>query len=143
MEKFFSNKKDIAKYNRRAISVIQSGDSQKVIQTRKELFTITDHIFHEMRNFAKLHKIHLILCIDTARHYIYQGKDPKMAPIYMLNEIAVEAANNSEIPILDLTDAFMSNYLIENQKFEFDIDGHWTRHGHLKVSHPKSKNCLG
>jgi len=61
----------------------------------------------------------------------------------MLNEIAVEAANNSEIPILDLTDAFMSNYLIENQKFEFDSDGHWTRHGHLKVSHPKSKNYLG
>ena len=83
MEKFFSNKKDITKYNRRAISVIQSGDSQKVIQTRKELFTITDHIFHEMRNFAKLHKIHLILCIDTRRHYIYQGKDPKMASIYM------------------------------------------------------------
>ena len=66
----------------------------------------------------------MILCIDTARHYIYQGKAPKTAPIYMLNEIAVEAANNSEIPILDLTDAFMSNYLIENQKFEFDIDGH-------------------
>ena len=43
----------------------------------------------------------------------------------------MELASKNEIPILDLTDTFKSNYLLKNQKFEFDIDGHWNQHGHL------------
>ena len=47
-----------------------------------------------------------------------------------LNELAMELAEKHDLPLIDLTKAFTSDWQANSQRFEFASDGHWNERGH-------------
>ena len=105
--------------------------SLEILDFKEEINATVDYIFLEFLKLATNNDVRLLLSTDTIRRDIYQGKNPKNAKTYELIEISREIANKYNIPLIDLTDSFVSNYQSEGKKFNFDIDGHWNQHGHL------------
>lgn len=97
------------------------------------LAEVTDHMFRKFKEQADQHNSDLLLTIDGPRRAIYEDPDPKAAEIYLLNTLAINAAENQGIKIIDLTDLFIEDFAQNRQIFEFHIDNHWNARTHRIV----------
>ena len=129
-DKSFKHEKDIYNLLRNNQKI---GYSDSIYNYYNEIDNITSHIFKKIKEFSKKNNIKILICIDADRYFIYTGKNPKHSSIYMLNDISIKNANKFSIPILDLTDSFLNDYLDNKREFEWNDDKHWNNYGNQIV----------
>jgi len=76
----------------------------------------------------------LLLVVDADRQAIYRGEDPRKSRIYVMNQAVMDVAGDLGVWVVDLTEVFTAAWAEENQRFDFELDGHWNRHGHSLVA---------
>lgn len=75
----------------------------------------------------------LLLVMDANRHAIYAGKDPRKETVDSVMSAVAEEAEDLDIPVLDLTEAFVSDFRTHHERFDFSHDYHWNSRGHAVV----------
>jgi hypothetical protein len=75
----------------------------------------------------------LLLVMDANRHAIYAGKDPRKETVDSVMSAVAEEADDLAIPVLDLTEAFISDFRTHHERFDFPHDYHWNSRGHMVV----------
>lgn len=120
-------------------SEVEQNVKLSALQLEESIIGVTRHIFKEFKQLSEQYGVKLLLSIDAPRQYIYHHKNPRQARVYRFNEIALTAANEMEIEMIDLTDSFVQDYKRNQQRFEFKIDGHWNPIGHRVVGQTLSK----
>ena len=108
-------------------------NKKNIINYYENIDDITKYIFTKIKKHIEENNIELIFSIDGWRYFIYEGKNPKSAPAYLINEISMKNADRLDIPIIDLTETFKNDYFHSKKRFEFENDRHWNTHGHYVV----------
>ena len=75
----------------------------------------------------------LLLVMDANRHAIYAGKDPRKEKVESVMSAVTKEAEDLAIPVLDLTEAFVSDFRKRHERFDFPHDYHWNSRGHAVV----------
>lgn len=76
----------------------------------------------------------LLLVVDADRQAIYSGEDPRESRIHIMNQAVIDVAGDLGVWVVDLAEVFSAAWAAENQRFDFELDGHWNRHGHSLVA---------
>jgi hypothetical protein len=88
------------------------------------------YTFQSYRDLARQTNSRLLLVIDAPRHEIYKGIAVAEAPEYVYNQLVQESSEKLEIPFLDLTETFLTDYAEKASWFSFVKDYHWNEYGH-------------
>ncbi len=79
----------------------------------------------------------VILLIDGDRKGIYSGLDKRdisRPENILFDELGKSAKIIPNVDIIDLHNVFKSDYLLNNERFDYVYDDHWNEHGHAVVS---------
>ena len=79
----------------------------------------------------------VVILLDGDREAIYSGQDKRdiNKPVNILfDELGMSAKIIPNVDIIDLHNFFKSDYASNNEKFNYDYDGHWNEHGHAVVA---------
>jgi GDSL-like Lipase/Acylhydrolase len=91
------------------------------------------HILNEMKT-ALPPQAKLLVFMDGDRDAIYHGYDPKREKSYQLIQMLSEVCQESQIPFLELSEPFETDYKKFHERFDYDIDRHWNERGHRIVA---------
>jgi lysophospholipase L1-like esterase len=91
------------------------------------------HILEEMKKALGPQR-KLLIFMDADRDALYQGLDLKHEKSYRLVQMLADACKTSNVPFLDLSDAFSGDYRRFHERFDYDIDRHWNARGHRVVA---------
>ena len=75
----------------------------------------------------------VIILVDGDREAIYSGLDKRdiNKPVNILfDELGMSAKFIPNVDVIDLHNFFKSDYVSNNEKFNYDYDFHWNEHGH-------------
>ena len=79
----------------------------------------------------------VVILLDGDREAIYSGQDKRdiNKPVNILfDELGMSAKIIPNVDVIDLHNFFKSDYASNNEKFNYDYDGHWNEHGHAVVA---------
>jgi len=88
------------------------------------------YILERLAGIARNNNTEIIIMMDGVRHFIYQGKDQQQAGVYRFNRLLSEACREQGIDLIDLSQSFLKDWSLNQEKFDFTDDGHWNERGH-------------
>lgn len=117
-------------------------DNQQTFAANVEINSIEDNFvqIEEVTRIilAKIHKElqhkRVILLMDAPRKSIYNGLNLENDPAFKLNTLVQKITDELQMEFIDLSQKFEFDYKINQKKFEFSNDFHWSQYGHKVVS---------
>ena len=97
-----------------------------------------NYIFGEMKQWADDRGIKLLLAMDGDRNAIYRNLAQNglaETGALSLNSLAQQAAQQNDIPFIDLHPVFKDDFAQNHRAFNFEADGHWNVYGHRVAAH--------
>ncbi len=105
-----------------------------IFSDRSFLYEMLGYLFTEYLESVHKYGSDLLLIMNTNRHAIYSGKDPKKSEVYLFNRASLEAADKLDVSIIDLTEPFEKKWKDKGERFDWKSDGHWNSLGHEVVA---------
>ena len=101
---------------------------------------LAKYVVSKIVNTAKKRGIKILFVMNGDTQSIYKrtkpGKDSK--PI-KLNKMMKKITEDNDADFLDLQEIFYNDFKVNNKKFEFKTDGHWSPYGHSIASEALTK----
>jgi lysophospholipase L1-like esterase len=103
---------------------------------RDDDLVATQYVVTQLRLKAAECGADLVLVMDGDRSSIYAGRTE---PSSNLNAIVNSVTEQQGIPLVDLHEVFLSDYLKHHERFNFEADYHWNKRGHAIAAHAIAK----
>ena len=96
---------------------------------------LAKYVVSKIMNTAKKRGIKILFVMNGDTQSIYKrtklGKDSKSIK---LNKMMRKITEDNDAHFLDLQEIFYNDFKVNNKKFEFKTDGHWSPYGHAIAS---------
>ena len=96
---------------------------------------LAKYVVSKIMNTAKKMGIEILFVMNGDTQSIYKRTKPvKESKPIKLNKMMRKIAENNDAQFLDLQEIFYNDFKVNNKKFEFKTDGHWSPYGHSIAS---------
>ena len=96
---------------------------------------LAKYVVSKIINSAKKRGIKILFVMNGDTQSIYKRTKPdKDSKPIKLNKMMRKIAENNDAHFLDLQEIFYNDFKVNNKKFEFKTDGHWSPYGHSIAS---------
>lgn len=120
---------EVAEATALALRANFTGGREIPLQT-VDLQAMTTYLVGQYQAVADQSDSRLLVIMDADRHNVYNGSGD---PGYY-NQMVRQAADQTGVDFVDLTDAFTVEYQAHHRPFNSSVDWHWNEYGHDVVS---------
>lgn len=103
--------------------------SPKTTPDHADDLVATQYVLTQLREEAARCGADLVLVVDGDRNSIYAGRTERSSSLE-LNAIVHAVADQLGIPLVDLHEVFLADYLKHREMLSFQTDYHWNKRGH-------------
>jgi ribosomal protein L18E len=105
---------------------------------------VADYVVKNISSLAQKNKIKLVFAMNGDTQSIYHPNSNEETNVALeLNNTMKQIVEKYGGEFIDLQDTFYDDYKVNQKKFEFKTDGHWSPYGHLVATAPVVRAVKG
>ena len=115
------------------------GNTQAATSAKRQRHSIAvvDAFFRDLPQRSGLRPERILILLDGLRPSIYEPEKEvaeRKSYFAKMRDYVIRTAAEHGYPVIDLHEVFEADYQQNEQRFEFDIDAHWSGYGHGVVA---------